>query len=429
MISKLFKSKKTYIFLFILILLIVISIIVSRKNNVTSEEVLKTIEVPDKEQLNNDLKDQLNVLVDDALNSQSISDTEDKVSKMDATINEIIDNMTLEQKIGQMFIVAPETFSSYGTVTVENQLDAEKIKKYNIGGFVLFSKNILNPNQLISLTSYINDINEEIKPFISIDEEGGQVARISNNPNFPDKKIEDMSDIGKNKDYSRAYEVGDTIGKYLNEYGFNMDFAPVCDVYLNNNNSVVNKRSFGNDSELVSKMSLNVMLGLRDNNIISSAKHFPGHGNTSLDTHNGFATNNATLEEMTNTELIPFKNMIDNNIDTIMVSHVIYPSLSEEKTPATLNYDIVTNLLKNEMNYTGVVITDAMNMGAIVNNYNVKESTLKAVNAGIDIILMPADFYEAYDSLLVAVKNGEISEERIDESLYKILKLKLSAGI
>ncbi len=342
----------------------------------------------------------------------------------DETIKQIVEEMTLEEKVGQMFIVVPETFSKSSPVTDFSQLNVDKIKKYNVGGFILFTKNINNPKQLTEFTSNIDTLNSEVGMFISIDEEGGQVARISNNSNFPDKRFENMSEVGRTEDYDRALEIGDTMGKYLTNYGFNLNFAPVCDVLLNPKNTVVSKRSFGSDGEVVANMSLNVMKGLKANNILACAKHFPGHGNTSLDTHDGFATSDATLEEMKSSELVPFKKMIENDVDMMMISHVIYPNLSEEQVPATLNYDIITELLKNQLGYTGVVITDGMNMGAIQNNYSVSKSTVMAVKAGVDIILMPSDFYVAYDSIIDAINNGDISEERINESVTKIIKLK-----
>ncbi len=325
-----------------------------------------------------------------------------------------------------MFIVAPETFSNYSTVTNFSQLDSEKIIKYNVGGFILFSKNIENPSQIKTFTSNISNVNENYKMFISIDEEGGQVARISNNKNFPEEKIENMNVVGANGDFSRAYEIGDTIGQYLEKYGFNLNFAPVGDVLLNEENKVVSKRSFGSEGSVVAKMSLNVMLGLRQNNILAVAKHFPGHGNTALDTHYGFATSNATVEEMNGSELTPFKEMIKKDVDMIMISHVIYPKLSTEEVPATLNYDIITKLLKNDLGYKGVVITDGMNMGAIAKNYSVEDSSVRAIKAGVDILLMPTDFYKAYSSIIEAVKVGDISEEQINKSVEKIMKLKFN---
>lgn len=412
-------------FMFIVLSFLLMTSCVFMDNTVKEQELIKLEELPDENASSNlqNLKEPVEEEIgEEPMSSEEIEELNKE--EADITVKNILDNMTLEEKIGQMFIVTPEVFSNGVNVTSGSQLNSDKIEQYNIGGLVFFSKNIETPEQITLLTEYLKDMNEEYPMFISIDEEGGQVARISNNSNFPDKRIEDMSVVGEAGDFQRAYEIGDTIGAYLNKYGFNLDFAPVCDVLLNNANMVVRKRSFSSDANIVSQMSENVMFGLENNNILTAAKHFPGHGNTALDTHDGFATNNATLEEMKENELLPFENMIKNSVDFMMVSHVIYPNLSEESVPATMNYDIVTGLLKNEMNYQGVIITDGMNMGAISNNYSVEQSTKKAIIAGIDIILMPSDFYVAYNAVLDSVNSGEISEERIDESVFKILKLK-----
>lgn len=363
--------------------------------------------------------------------SENASDVEEKADKVveaipteEEILRGLVANMTLEEKVGQMFIVQPEVFSTGGTVTSIDGFDTESAKKYKVGGFALFADNILNPSQVIELNSELYGLYEDIKPFIAVDEEGGQVSRIGNNPNFPDEKQEYASALGTRLDYDGAYESGDYIGAYLKKYGFNLDFAPVGDVLLSDENMVVKYRSFGSDPKVVSDMVLRVLEGLHNNNILASAKHFPGHGSTADDTHVGFATSNSTREEMEVGELLPFKALIEKDVDMVMISHVIYPNLSEELVPATLNYDIVTKLLKEDLGYNGVVITDAMNMGAIANNYSVEEATVKSVQAGVDIVLMPKDFYGAYEALLSSVKDGIIPIEQIDESVYKILKLK-----
>lgn len=346
-----------------------------------------------------------------------------EVQTIDVQVSEKLASMTLEEKVGQMFIVAPEVFSESSAVTEMDELSKKKMTKYNIGGLIMFSQNIIDPKQITSLNSELENYDTNGLPlFISVDEEGGLVSRISGNEEFPEAEFEDMSTV---VDANRALEIGETIGSYLNKYNFNLDFAPDTDVLMNSKNTVVKDRSFGSDPAVVSQLSTNVVTGLHNNGILATAKHFPGHGNTVEDTHEGFAASYATLEEMKTTELVPFQTMIQNNIDFMMISHVVYPNVTENELPATMNYDIVTKLLKEEMGYNGIIITDAMNMGAIADNYSVAKSTVNAVKAGVDIVLMPSDFYKAYNAIIDAVGNGEIEESRIDESVRKILTLKM----
>ncbi len=362
-----------------------------------------------------------NITEEESKEESKVESKEENEEESKEEIKKIVDTMTIEEKVGQMFIVVPEVFTNGLDITSIDNINTKKMETYNIGGLVMFSKNIVNPEQITKLNQDL--LNFDSSLFISVDEEGGQVARIAGNSNFPEEDMKNMSSVYAG-DFQTGYEIGDTIGAYLKKYNFNLDYAPVVDVLLNSSNTVVNKRSFGSDAHIVSGMATNVLQGLRNNNILASAKHFPGHGNTALDTHFGFATSNATLEEMKEVELVPFEAMIENNVDMMMISHVIYPHLSDNEVPATLNKDIVTGLLKEEMGYTGVIITDAMNMGAIADNFSIEESTVQAVLAGNDIILMPSDFYLSYQSLVAAVKSGRITEERIDESVIKILTLK-----
>ncbi len=390
---------------FLFVILIILTIICVSCKNVESTEVQAKTTEP-------------STPIEVTPTEQSISNetnTPNKLDKVKKTVNE----MTIEQKVGQMFIVVPETFSKNGDVSDFSSLDTEKMKKYNIGGLIMFDKNIINPDQITLFNQKLSEFDRSL--FISVDEEGGQVARISNNKNFPEKSFENLNTVS---DPTRANEIGNIIGAYLTKYKFNLDFAPDADVLLNSQNTVVSKRAFSSDPEIVTTMTTAYLEGLHNNNLLATAKHFPGHGNTTADTHEGFAYSDATLEEMEKTELIPFKSLIDDDIDMMMVSHVIYSNLSPEELPASLNYDIVTSLLIQQMGYDGVIITDGMNMGAIANNYTVEESTVKAIQAGNDIILMPSDFERAYDSIIKAVKDGTITEERINESVTKILLLK-----
>lgn len=340
----------------------------------------------------------------------------------------ILKSMTLEEKICQLFIVTPETLSGGSTVTKTSSKITSFLDKYAVGGIVMFKSNITGPSQIKKLTS---DLQNAIKYplFISVDEEGGSVARIANNSNFSVTKYESMLSIGNTGNTLKAQSMGKAIGSYLNQYGFNLDFAPVADVFTNPENTVIGNRSFGSDPTLVGDMVSAAIKGFKSSGIISCVKHFPGHGDTSGDSHNGKVTVNKTWDEMLDCEIIPFKKAISQSVDMVMVGHISTPNVTSDGLPASLSREMITGKLRGELGFSGVVITDAMNMGAITKNYSSGTSAVKAIQAGVDIILMPKSFSEAYNSLLKAVKNGTISEDRIDKSVLLILKLKEKYGI
>ncbi|MBB6630724.1 glycoside hydrolase family 3 protein [Clostridium algidicarnis] len=360
--------------------------------------------------------------------SSSIVETESKAKKL-------LHGMTLEEKIGQLFIIRPDDLelnltseqindsTNNGAVELDTNMQ-ETLKKYPIGGVALFGKNILNPTQL---TTFISDMQKQstIPLFVSIDEEGGIVSRIAKSPNFDVPKFESMQKIGETKNVAKAKDVGFTIGAYLKSYGVNLDFAPVADINTNPKNIVIGNRSFGNDPDLVSKMVFAEISGLHEAGIMSCVKHFPGHGDTKGDTHTGEVSIEKTWEELKKCELVPFINSIDTT-DMVMISHITIPNITSDGIPASLSNEIIEGKLRKELGYKGVVISDAMEMGAITKKYSSEESAVKAVLAGVDIILMPESFVESYNGIYDAVKNGVINETRIDDSVLRILNLKES---
>ena len=358
--------------------------------------------------------------------ASSIVETQSKAERL-------FDNMTLEEKIGQLFIIRPDNLQlnliseqindSRNNGVVEFDINMqETLKKYPIGGVALFGKNVLNPTQL---TTFISDMQKQstIPLFVGIDEEGGIVSRIAKSPNFDVPKFESMQKVGETKNVANAKDVGLTIGSYLKSYGFNLDFAPVADINTNPKNIVIGSRSFGNNPDLVAKMVLAEISGLHEAGIMSCVKHFPGHGDTKGDTHTGYVSIEKTWEELKKCELIPFINSIDTT-DMIMISHITAPNITGDKLPASLSVEMIEGKLCKELGYKGVVISDSMEMGAITQKYSSSESAVTAILAGVDIILMPEDFVDAYNGIYTAVKNGTISETRIDESVLKILNLK-----
>ena len=260
---------------------------------------------------------------------------------------------------------------------------------------------------------------------LSVDEEGGTVTRFGGNAAFDYDASADMDAIGASGDTRLAYELGEKIGSFLHSLGINMDNAPDADVLSNPANTVVKDRSFGSDCSVVSEMALAELKGLEDQGVKGVLKHFPGHGATTADTHAGYAYTDASLEEMKTNELVPFQDGIEAGADIIMAGHISCPQATGNEEPASLSEKMINGVLREDMGFSGVVITDAMNMGAIAENYSPAEAAVKAVLAGVDMILMPEDYRQAYTGVLNAVKSGKITEERIDASVYRIVKLKL----
>ncbi|MBC5624856.1 beta-N-acetylhexosaminidase [Clostridium sp. NSJ-49] len=330
-------------------------------------------------------------------------------------IKEKINSMTLEQKIGQLFIVGFE-----GDIINDEIIDL--VKNQEVGGLIYFSRNVVDSNQIITLNNEIKAIKKDIPLFISVDEEGGVVSRV------PDEflKLPSSGYIGKFDDENLSYNIGSIIAKELKNLGFNMDFAPVLDIDSNPNNTVIGERAFGNNADIVLKLGIKTMEGLRDGGIIPVVKHFPGHGNTDIDSHYGLPIVTKTLEELNNLEFIPFKNAIENGADVVMVSSIILSSIDSEY-PATMSKKVTTDILRNKLNFDGVIATDDMTMGAIMDNYNLTDAVIMAINAGNDLILVCHgydDIIKSISAVKDAVSSNIISEERIDESVYRILKLK-----
>lgn len=343
-------------------------------------------------------------------------------------IDGYLEEMTLEEKVAQLFIIQPEAILDVGTAVAAGDATREAIDKYPVGGFIYFGENLQSKEQTQEMLRNVQAYSTErtgFPAFLSVDEEGGTVARVAGTGNFDVPDIGDMADIGAAGDVDAAKQVGEDIGSYLAELGFNLDFAPVADVLSNPENTVVRERSFGSDPELVSDMAIAVSDGLEEKGLLSAYKHFPGHGATSADTHKGYAYTDKTLEELEACELIPFQRCIAADAKLIMAAHISAPKVTGDDTPTSLSKTMVTDILREKMGYTGLVVTDAMNMGAITEEYTSGEAAVKAVQAGVDIVLMPENFQEAYQGVLNAVADGTLTEERIDESVTRILTVKL----
>lgn len=361
----------------------------------------------------NIFKSSTNPILNPSSNNEVI---EPPIIEIDVIQNKV-DAMSLDEKIGQLVIVGLDGYTMNDNI---NNL----IKENKVGGVILFSKNAETSNGLVSLTNSLKTSNAQNKTplFISVDEEGGRVSRMPNEI----KKLPSNKTIGKRNDGDFSYNIGKIIGEELKTFGFNMDFAPVLDINSNPNNPVIGDRSFGNSVNIVSNLGIKTMEGMIDSNIIPVVKHFPGHGDTSVDSHVGLPVVNKDLTQLNDFELLPFKEAIKDNVDAIMVSHILLNKIDVD-FPASMSKVIITDILRESLKFQGVVITDDMTMGAIIKYYDIGDASVKSINAGSDLILVCHGYdneLKVVNSLKLAVQNKIITEDRLNESVYRILKLK-----
>ena len=341
----------------------------------------------------------------------------------------LLEDMTLEEKICQMLFVTPEALTGYTTVTQSGNATKSSLEDYPVGGIIYFSSNLITMDQTQEMIDNIQNFARERSGFglfIGVDEEGGSVARLADN--LGTTEFEDMSVYGAQGDTQKAYEIGTTLAKDLKSLGFNVDFAPVADVLTNEDNEVVRDRSFGSDAGLVSSMISQEVKGFVDNGVLCAPKHFPGHGSTGGDTHDGFAASDRTLEELQACDFKPFQAAMEAGAPMIMVGHMTMTAIDGDN-PASMSSAVVTGLLREQLGYQGIIITDALNMGAITNLYTSGEAAVQAISAGCDMLLCISNVEGAVEAVTEAVEAGTISEERIDQSVLRILIAKLQYGI
>lgn len=333
-----------------------------------------------------------------------------EASALNNTANKIeltLSRMSLPEKIGQLFIVA-----------ADGDLD-DLIQNYHIGGFILFSRHTPTLLQTIQLTQHIHQ-QSKILPFVAIDQEGGRVSRIPFATRPPDaRRLGSLTP-------QNIQKIGSIVGRELSALGFNLNLAPVMDVDTCEKNPVIGNRSFSRNPYTVADAGSAYISGLRSSGVAATAKHFPGHGETSVDSHFSLPVVNLAADRIRTVELIPFKAAIQAGADFIMIAHVSYPNLDHRPNrPASLSSPIVTELLRNELGYRGVILTDAMNMRSITKHRASAQAVKAAFLAGNDIILMPDNLPAAFHSLLSTIRRGEIPTDRLDESVRRILSLKI----
>lgn len=351
----------------------------------------------------------LNVLKNN--NGKRIKINEDDT--VEEKVNKLMNSMTKEEKIAQMLILY------YTKDKVDDNLK-NILDNVKPGGFIITKDQLTTYDNAKSFIKTVRD-SSEIPMIISVDEEGGNVQRLRNLSDKKATNIPYMYYLGKTNDLNLASDVGRIVAEEARTLGINVVYNPVCDVYSNPKNTVIGKRSFGSDPELVSSMATSVGKGMEDNGVIATYKHFPGHGDTETDSHVSLPVLNKTMDDLNQVELIPFKKAIENDAKIMMIGHLAVPKITGDNTPASLSKTIITDLLKNELGFKGLVITDALNMGALTENYSDEEIYTKAIEAGVDLLLMPNGSKNAINYI-----KKNISEERIDESVKKILTFKFT---
>lgn len=347
----------------------------------------------------------------------NLSNPNQKLPTDEKEISQFIQNLSLDEKIGQMIFA--------GVSGTEINIEAENlINRYHVGGIIFNGFNLVSPSQT---TKYMNDIKQinyqnNIPLFFGIDQEGGRIAKLPGELT----ELPTNMEIGKRNDPAFSYEIGRLVGSLVKAYGFNINFAPVLDVNSNPNNPVIGDRSFSNQYDIVSELGIQTMKGIQVENIIPTIKHFPGHGDTSVDSHFALPTVNKSLAELEQLELIPFRRAIEAGADMVMIAHLSLPKIDPD-FPSSLSHEVITELLRNQIGFDGVVITDDLTMEAITDHYDIGHAAVTSVQAGSDIIMV-AHEYENMEKIFIelqlAVENGELSEDRINESVMRILKLK-----
>lgn len=356
------------------------------------------------------------------------ANSKEKSSPTQRLVKRIIADMSVEEKVAQLFIVTPEQLCKKDSVVQADESVRDALAATPVGGIIFFGNNLQGTQQtkemLEAVKGYATD--EGVIPlFLCVDEEGGMVQRIGGNPGFDAPSVDHAANIGATQDKAMARAAADSIANSLLDLGFNTDFAPSCDV-SSGQASVMHKRSFSTDAYAVASMASEEIFAFNERGLLCCAKHFPGIGDPERDSHDGPIASPKTREEL-EMQMLPFRAAIDVGVPFVMVGHLALPAITGSAIPATLSPEIVQGLLREELGFDGVIITDSLSMGAVGAYASPADVAVMALEAGCDIALMPADFDAAYAGLLDAVSTGTLSEARIGESLARIIETKLKA--
>jgi beta-N-acetylhexosaminidase len=330
---------------------------------------------------------------------------------------DLLAQLSTDEKIGQLVLVGMEG-------TKPDDVTRMLIEEYHVGGFIFYKDNIQDAKQALDLINGLKTANqnEPVPLFLSVDEEGGRVSRMPGEL----AKLPTARKIGNTGSEELAGQIGGIIGRELSGFGLNLDFAPVLDVNSNPDNPVIGDRAFGTKPEIVSRMGIAAMKGIREQGVIPVVKHFPGHGDTSVDSHLGLPVVEHDLTRLRKLELVPFKQAIQEGADVVMIAHLLMPKLDPEH-PASFSKAVIDDLLRQELGYEGTVISDDMTMGAIVEHYDIGDAAVQFVQAGGNIVLVGHDEEkekQVIQALRDAVSSGTLSAETLDERVYNVLKLK-----
>ncbi|NQX67048.1 beta-N-acetylhexosaminidase [Paenibacillus alba] len=332
--------------------------------------------------------------------------------------------LTLRQKVGQLFICGFESLEPNASIT-------QLIEAYGIGGVIYFRRNVQDALQLAHLSNELQDISLRSggQPlFIAVDQEGGMVSRIEKGATL----LPGNMALGAAFAPAGVYASSKVMGKELRQMGVNMNFAPCLDINNNRLNPVIGVRSYGETAAIVSDMGTHAVKGLQDMGVIATVKHFPGHGDTSEDSHHDLPVVPHSMERLMELELAPFIKAIEGGVDAIMTAHVVFATLEEKGVPSTLSYRILTELLREQLGFKGLIVTDCLEMKAISEGIGVAEGAVRAIEAGSDIILVSHMLdrqVAAIEAVIAAVESGRISESRIDESVLRVMMYKYKREI
>lgn len=357
--------------------------------------------------------------------SSSSAETTEKEAenKYDENVTKKLSEMTLHEKVCQMFIVTPEGLTNYSDVTVASENTLYGLQAYPVGGVIYFANNLSDTyqtEQMIASTQEYGKSVNGLPMFIAVDEEGGDVARCADN--LGTTALLPMYNY--KGDAQAAYDNAYAIAQDISALGFNLDFAPVADTWSNYDNTVIGTRAYSDDFSETAELIPQAVKGFGDGGVYCTLKHFPGHGDTAEDSHYSSACTYKTAEQLENEEYLAFKSGIEAGAPMVMVGHITVPEIDDR--PACISSEIIQNELRKKLGFDGVVITDSLYMGAVTNYYSSGELAVLAVEAGVDILLMPEDLASAVYAIENAVENGTLTEDRIDESVARILKLKLN---